>query len=362
MRAKLPFFQTTLMANCAQTGVVTFSLPRLLSENIGTNGWVALFVCCAVSACNLLLISFVYRYSGGRSIFEIAETALPKFMLAAIFGALAFLWILLGSMVGKEYILILKSLSFPDLHPAYLFIIVELLVFLLLSKGILSISNMTVLPFFIFLMNVTLLYYTYNEFDLTRMTTFWLKGGSHSFKGWLEIYLAFLGYELSLLFFPYANKKTRLIGAFQLANLFTTCSYALLAFISFGFFSLHQLQHMKYPVLSLLSYVELPFVKRVDDLVFNLTLFRVIITNVLYVWAAMETLRWLLPPAKKSWMPYAIAVSSTLVTLFVFPSTLEKTEQWLNRLGITEFGVAFSLPFFLLILLIIEKYRGRKYA
>ncbi|MDQ0898081.1 hypothetical protein [Paenibacillus sp. V4I7] len=61
MRAKLPFYQTTIMANFAQTGVVLFSLPRLLSENIGTNGWVALLVCSSVAALNLLLISIAYR-------------------------------------------------------------------------------------------------------------------------------------------------------------------------------------------------------------------------------------------------------------------------------------------------------------
>lgn len=42
MRAKLPFYQTTILANYIQTGVVVFSLPRVLAENIGTNGWAGL--------------------------------------------------------------------------------------------------------------------------------------------------------------------------------------------------------------------------------------------------------------------------------------------------------------------------------
>lgn len=362
MRAKLPFYQTTIMANFVQTGVVVFSLPRLLSENIGTNGWVALLICSSIAAFNILLISFVYRLGKGKSIFEISQSVLPKFILVPFFGVLAGLWAILGSLVGKQYILILKSLSFPSLHPAYLYILFEILVFLLLTKGIMSISSTAVLAFYVIIWNTWLLVYIYDDFELSRMTTFWFKDATHSFKGWLEIYIAFLGFELCLLLFPYTNEKTHLIRAFQIANLITTFTYTLIAFISFGFFSLHQLQHMKYPVLSLLSYVELPFVKRIDDLVFNLTLFRVLITNVFYGWAAIETMKWFLPASNKRWIPYVILAFFPLTSLFVLPSTLEKTEEWLSLFGFSEAGVAFLLPIFLLVVLLINKYRGRNYA
>ncbi|WP_261301308.1 spore germination protein [Paenibacillus andongensis] len=362
MRAKLPFYQTTIMANFAQTGVVVFSLPRLLSENIGTNGWLALLICSSVAAFNLLLISFVYRFAKGRSIFEISQSALPKFILVPFFGVLAGLWAILGSLVGKEFILILTSLSFPSLHPAYLYILFEILVFLLLTKGIMSISNTVVISFYFIIWNVLLLVYAYEDFELSRMTTFWFKEATHSFKGWLQVYIAFLGYELSLLLFPYTNEKTHLIRAFQIANLITTFTYTLVAFVSFGFFSLHQLQHMKFPILSLLSYVELPFVKRIDDIVFNLTLFRVLITNVLYGWAAIETIKWILPASNKQWIPYIIFAIFPITALFVIPSTLEKTEHWLNLFGLSEAGVAFLLPIFLFVLLLINKFRGRNYA
>ncbi|KRE34033.1 GerAB/ArcD/ProY family transporter [Paenibacillus sp. Soil724D2] len=362
MRAKLPFYQTTIMANFAQTGVVIISLPRLISENIGTNGWAALLICSSVAALNLLLISFVYKFGRGRSIFEISQSALPKFILVPFFGVIAGLWAMLGSLVGKEYILILKSLSFPSLHPAYLYILFEILVFLLLTKGIMSISRTAVLSFYIIIWNFLLIFYTFEDFDLSRMTTFWFRDATHSIKGWIEVYIAFLGYELCLLLFPYSNEKTHLIRAFQLANLITTFSYTLTVFVAFGFFSLHQLQHLKYPVLNLLSYVELPFVKRIDDFVFNITLFRVLMTSVLYSWAALETIKWLLPTSNKQWMPYVILVIFPLAAMFVIPSALEKTEQWLSLFGISEAGVAFLLPIFLLVILLINKYRGRNYA
>ncbi|MCY9696829.1 GerAB/ArcD/ProY family transporter [Paenibacillus alginolyticus] len=145
-------------------------------------------------------------------------------------------------------------------------------------------------------------------------------------------------------------------------NLITTFSYTLTVLVAFGFFSLHQLQHLKYPVLNLLSYVELPFVQRIDDLVFNITLFRVLITSVLYSWAAIVTIKWLLPTSNKQWIPYVILAIFPLASFFVIPSALEKTEHWLSLFGFAEVGVAFLLPIFLLVILLINKYRGRNYA
>lgn len=362
MTGKLPFFQTTLIATFTQTGVIAFSLPRILAENVGTNGWVALLLCSGVSTLNLLLIAIVYRKSQNRSIFEIAQSAFPKFLLIPTFAALAFLWAVLGCLVGKQYVLILKSLSFPALQTVYLYLIFELLAFLLISKGILGISNFTFLPLLISLSNITLIIYNLDELEISRMTTYWFKDADHSFKGWLDIYMAFLGYELCLLLFPYANKKSRLIRAYIIGNFLTTFTYVIVALVCFSFFSFQQLQHLKYPVLNLLSFVELPFVKRIDDLIFTIILFRVLITNVLFSWSAVETMKWLLPASKKKRYPLVILGIIALAVLIILPSTLDKLEKWLNLFGYTEAAVAFLLPVFLLIALLINKYRGRNYA
>ncbi|BFT71211.1 GerAB/ArcD/ProY family transporter [Paenibacillus sp. P36] len=362
MRAKLPFFQTTILANFIQTGVVVFSLPRLLAENMGTNGWAALLICSAVASCNLILISLVYRFGQGKSIFDITKSALPNFIILPFFCLMAALWAILGSLIAKEFILIITSLSFRSLPPIYLYLLLELLVFLLLSKGIFSISNTAVIAYFLLTCNFLLLFYARKDFDLSRMTPFWFKEVDHTLKGWFQIYSAFLGYELCLLLFPYVDEKSHLMRSFQIANLITTASYILVSFISFGFFSLHQLQHMKFPVLNLLSYVELPFVKRVDDLVFNLSLLRVIVSNAMFAWASAETLRRLFPATKFRSIPYVVLVIFAAATFFAIPTTLEETEPWIFRFGVAEAAVAVILPIALLTILLINNRRGQNYA
>ncbi|MDR6880378.1 GerAB/ArcD/ProY family transporter [Bacillus sp. 3255] len=363
MTGKLPYFQTIWMASFTQTGVIAFSLPRLLSENIGTNGWAALLICSGISMLNLLLIAIVHRNSQCLSLFEIAQSTFPKFILVPLFTALVLILGGLGCMISKEYILILQSLTFPVIHTAYLYLVFEFLAFLLILKGILSISNFVILPLAVTIaVNVTLITFNAQYLDISRMTTFWFKEADHSFKGCLDIYVAFLGYELCLLLFPYVNKKTHLMRAYFIGNAITTFSYILVALICFSFFSFHQLQHLKYPVLNLLSYVELPFVKRIDDLVYTLILFRVLITSVLYSWSAVETMKWLLPTSNKIRWPMLLLGLLALTVLIVLPSTLDKLEKWLSIFGYTEVAIAFILPIFLFISIMIHKYRGRHYA
>ena len=53
-------------------------------------------------------------------------------------------------------------------------------------------------------------------------------------EGFFHIYLAYMGYELCLLFFPYTDKKTKLFRAVIYGHLIRTVSYVLLGFVSFG--------------------------------------------------------------------------------------------------------------------------------
>lgn len=91
---------------------------------------------------------------------------------------------------------------------------------------------------------------------------------------------------------------------------------------------------MKYPVLNLLSYVELPFVKRVDDLIFNLTMLRVLISNAMFAWASAETIRWVLPAAKFRSIPYVTLVFIAAAAFFAIPSTLEKQRCGYSNLAL----------------------------
>src|SRR5690606_35089292 len=108
-------------------------------------------------------------------------------------------------------------------------------------------------------------------------------------------YLSFIGYELFLFLIPYVSKKTNFTMALFAGNFVLTIVYLTICILSFGFFSFEQLRSLEFPVLDFLSYLQLPFVERVENFLFALLLIKVLITSILYFWVAEITLKRMVP-------------------------------------------------------------------
>ncbi|CAM4258136.1 GerAB/ArcD/ProY family transporter [Paenibacillus alkaliterrae] len=136
-------------------------------------------------------------------------------------------------------------------------------------------------------------------------------------------------------------------------NLYTTFTYIALCFVCFGFYSFDQLKNMLYPLLDLLSYIRLPFIERIENLLFGFFMFTTLVTVVMYIWSAQEALRRIVPKANTKVLAFVIIAAAFAVAWL--PDTLEEVGMWLQYLGYTETGVAFGLPLLLLVILLFNK-------
>lgn len=359
MQEKLHPYHIAILTYMIQSGVVLISLPSQLASSFGTNGWIAVFLYSLIASFNIYLISLVYRLGKGRSILQIMEGSLPKFMVYPIYAFLVVLWALLGCLVAKQFVLILQLISFPTTNPMIVKILLDVLVYFLVIKGIYNITKASTLFFYVTVWMVFMLSYQFSEFEWARLTTFIFQGGQNRLLGGIDAFTAFLGYELFLLFFPYIDPKTKWVKAVYIGNLYTTFVYFLVSFISFGFFSFEQLKSMKLPLLDAFAYIELPFVERMENLMFAFLMLKILITTVLYFWAAQEIIVRIVPQVKTK----AISFILVLITYFIsfLPTLLREVKEWLKILARVEIVVAFSLPVFLIILLLIGKKKEGKH-
>jgi hypothetical protein len=110
---------------------------------------------------------------------------------------------------------------------------------------------------------------------------------------------------------------------------------------------------MVYPMLDLLSYIKLPFIERIDNLLFAFFLFTTVATIAMYIWASKEAVKQMLPKANENMLVFIII---TLVYFVAWiPDTLPDIGEWLHYLGYSEAGVAFGLPLILLVILLANK-------
>lgn len=359
MKEKLYPFHVSLLVYMIQTGVIIFSLPRLLAQHMGYNGWITLFAYTGVVMLNIYLISLVYRLSNGKSIFQIIEQALPKVIVLPLYFILVSVWTMLGCLVAKQYVFIFQAFVFPTTHPMFMKFLVDVLAYLLIIKGIYNISKAATSFFWLVIWTLLLLLFFVKNFQWVNLTPFFFQESTDFFLGGLSIFSSFLGYELALLLFPYVEKNKSFIKAVHIGNLLTAITYITVSLTCFGFYSFNQLQGMKYPVIDLLAQIKFPFVERVDNIIFSLFLFTTLITIVAYIWAAKETVHRVIPRANSKWLAGTIVGIAFAVAWI--PDVLNEVELWIKFLGYMEIGIAFGLPLFLLIILLLSK-GGKKHV
>lgn len=349
VKEKLSHSHVILLLYMVQTGITLFSLPQIEALYFGTNGWLAVLFAAGIVTANIVVIGLVHRLGQGRSIFDIMEQAVPKWVLSPLYIGLIGVWSMLGCLVAKEYVLILQMMAFPTTNPMLFKVIVDVLILYVITKGIYNIGKTASAFFWLTIWMLLLLLFFVGDFDWKRMTTFILQGGENMRQGMTMMLMAFLGYELSMLLFAYSDDKTKVVSAAFKATVFLTFGYAMLSIIAFGFFSVDQLKNMLFPLLDLMAFVVFPFVERLENLFYGVFLFSILITTAMYLWAAVETGKRIVPRAS----PKIIAACIVAIAYFVsyFPRTLSEIQAWLMVFGQIELAVAFGLPIFLLLLL-----------
>lgn len=358
MKEKLHPAHVAILIYMIQVGVVIISMPRMVAQTFGYNGWLMLIVFTFISALNIGFISAVYKLGKGQSIFEILERSLTKFGAFPLYIVFIAVWSLLGCLAAKQYVFIYQTMAFPTTHPMFFKLMIDIVAFYLLIKGIYSITKTATAFFWISVWMLLLLLFFVSDFEVERLTPFLLKGGSDVVHGSFNIYTGFLGYELSLLLIPYVDPKSGIIKAVHFGNMLTGIVYTVYAFVSFGFYSYGQLITTRYPMLDMFSYIRLPFVERIESLFFGFFFFATLMTIVMYIWSTIEVVRRIVPKTKPNFVALILLIGSFVVSWF--PDTLNEVKRWLQWLGYAQFSVAFGLPILLILLLYARRWKERK--
>ncbi|MCL6604622.1 MAG: spore germination protein [Paenibacillus sp.] len=349
---KLSPFHITVLVFMSQIGIVVFTLPRTLADYFGTNGWIFLFICLVISTFNIYLISVVYRLGKGRSVFVILERSISKVVLYPMYTGMALVWIIFGCLIGKKYVLLFQIIAFPTTNPMGIKVLIDVLAYLLLIKGIYNISKATTIFFWLTLWMYPLLFAFLPDFDWIRLTPFIFKGGHDMVKGGIEVFAAFLGYELSIYFFPYMDQTKKPIKAIYLGNALLTFLYLCFCLICFGLFSLNQLKKLLFPLLDLQALLRFPFIERLENLLFGFFLFLVLITLVMYFWAAQEAILRITLKAKSHLFVF-IMITAAYGVAYI-PKTIDQVNVWITYLGYAVTGIGFGIPLLAILVLLIQ--------
>ncbi|KPB06287.1 GerAB/ArcD/ProY family transporter [Bacillus sp. CHD6a] len=352
MNERLHPFQIAILIYMTQSGVTLFSIPRLTAEAFGTNGWAGLIIVFIIININILLISLCYKFGHGRSIFEILESNIFRWFLIPFYLAVSIVFIVLAVLVTKKYIILLKILFYQETPFFVFFCMALLLSYMLLTGGIYQIGKTTIVLFFITIWTVFLLAFPIKEFEIIRLTPFLFQGEKSIFKDGMNVYTAFLGFELSLLLFPYVQKKWT--KSIFIGNAITTIIYLGVSFVSYGFFSFEQLKMEMYPVITILESIDIPFIERVENAIFSLFSLKVLITIVMYFWAATIMIKQVNHNVNSKIINIVVLLVGYFISLI--PKVLRDVDLWLKWFTYILSSLAMIIPILLLLIIFIENF------
>lgn len=199
VKEKIHSIHIVFLIYMIQSSIGLFSLPRVLAEGFGTNGWIALFMFSAAAMLNIGLIHLVYRLGKGKSIFDIMETAVNKAVSGPLYLFLIMVWITLGGLVAKQYTFLIQLVLLPSMPTSMLMIMGLALSFILIRKGIYIMAKVATIYFIFSFWTAFLLPYHATEFSFLRLTPFVFKGEPQFLLKSIDIFSSFLGYELAIL-------------------------------------------------------------------------------------------------------------------------------------------------------------------
>lgn len=355
MKEKLNGYHIFILIHMIQIGVGIFSLPRVVAEHFGYNGWLILFVVAGVAALNIFLMWNVWKMGKGESVYVICERYIPKWLIYSLYVVVSLGWSLTASLVTKIYVLIFQVNAFPTANPMVFMLAMSALAYVLIIKGIYTITKASTVFFYLVVWMVLLQLTFYNDVKLSRFTHYVFKEGKEYWKGGMNLYSSFLGYEFSLLLFPYVQPKTRFFTAVQLGNLYTFLVYLSVTVICFGFYSTQQLKLIMFPFIDLLAYIKFPFIERVENVLYSFLLFTVLITVVIYHWAASLTMQRIFKHTKVNRITFYLMAITYLISFI--PSVIDDVGKWLFMIGYFNIGISFVFPICLIGILSIQRWR-----
>ncbi|MCD8509411.1 MAG: spore germination protein [Bacillus sp. (in: Bacteria)] len=291
MKKEVHYINIAILIYMTQSAVTLFSLARITAEYFGTNGWLSLFPVYFLALSNIYLIILVFRKGEGQSIFAILSSSIPKYILYPAYFLIALVWSHTSIFIGKEYMMMVQMTAFTTVSSNLLLMITGTLAFLLLKKGIHSIIHASSMFFILTVWTIFLLGFHLVEFKFSRFTPFILQGDTEMVKGSMEIFSGFLGYQFTLLLFPYITRTTKLFKGIFLGHSFTLFIYLGICIVSYGFFSFDQLKAIIYPLISIMKFIETPIIERLENIIFSVFVLKMLVTKVMYYWGAFEMLK-----------------------------------------------------------------------
>ncbi|GLC29086.1 GerAB/ArcD/ProY family transporter [Clostridium omnivorum] len=337
----------------AQIGIGILTLPSILAQKVGHDGWISVIGAGGICLVEGLFITYLLKGYSNKSIFEINNIIYGKILGAILnLGFILYLLFITGITlrVFEEAVnIIILKLTPP--------IVITLLILLStiygISKGLKVICRFAVMLLFsYFILIITLLL----VLKYTRYT-YLLPVGKAGFmpiiQGIKMSSYSFLGFELIAFIYPNIKDKANAPKYMVISLIFTTIYYAVSVIVSIMVFGETKLSMLVFPVYNMEQAIEVPVIERLDTL-YILFWFPTMASTVrAYLFSSYYSISMLFKVKKRNPLLFIVVVVEIIISRI--PKNFESTYAYTEYSG----SIGMIVVFIIVITFFISIFRKK---
>lgn len=349
--------QFIFLIHGTQLGVGMLQIPRVLAEQAGTDGWMAILINWIFSSAIGLLIILIMKRN--------PEKTLPL-LLQSYFGKWA------GSLITIVFIIFFTLTAATEILREMLFVKVWLLPetpdyiillsfaipgYMILRGGIRVMGRYAELAFFFMLWLPLIYLMPLSDGTWLNLLPIFKEGAGPILDAAIENSYSFFGSEIAFFLYPMLKNKQYASIGIVAGNTLTMAAYMLATIVCFVYFGPDAITRYNEPSVSVLKTVEFRFIERMEIILFAFYLLAVFKTWISFIWAATFSVGQL--EGKTDHRKYVLLflVIMVLYTLF-FYHTFDQNDTLQKWIGNTSLYLAYAFPVCLYgIVLVNERFR-----
>jgi spore germination protein (amino acid permease) len=315
----------------AQLGIGILTLPSILAQKVGHDGWISVIGAGGICLFEGLLITYLLKYYSDKTIFEINTIVYGKILGTTLnLGFILYLLFITGVTlrVFEEAVnIIILKLTPP--------IVITLLVLLStiygISKGLKVICRFAVMLLFSYLILIITLLLVFKYTRYTYLLPIGKAGIIPIIQGIKTSSYSFLGFELIAFIYPNIKDKKNAPKYMTAALIFATIYYALSVIISIMVFGETKLSMLVFPVYNIEQAIEVPIIERLDTLYILFWFPTMAATVRAYLFSAYNSIEILFKVKKRNILLFIVVVVEIIISRI--PKNFESTYSYSEYSG-----------------------------
>lgn len=252
------------LVNTMQVGIGILRAPRVMAEDVGREGWIAVILAALLVQLIMVCIFYVLGKYQSLSLLEVGHILFGKTLNSILSILICVYYFLLGVFLLRDFIGILQDFIFTASSPVFLYLLFLYPCYLILRGGISLLTRFSVVVFLSTVWLMVFLIYPYLNFQWEFMLPLFQYEIKDYAKAIKDIALDYFGFEIVFFFYPLIARRKKALLYASLGHWFSTFVYFLIIVGATGMYGSDMLKHQSYPTMDMFRLAQLPFIERVE--------------------------------------------------------------------------------------------------